>query len=293
MEFLRKLIQPLKSLRELMGFIYLYMETRGEFDYHNLIDIFSKHFETNLRIESIRSIVAKFDYLSNNSFSNFVIIYRELKSEISRKITILPPCDTCLKCSSKLVYVSNKTILTYYRDGSKLANYVSLECNPCQIIYNAYNFEKKTLSTSFKYKANIKTNIIKISNQTCFDTSLLNYLDESICRNGMKFDGFCDVYNRCNNQIANKNVRLLCRKRLSEAYFSYKITQFILEIDSLKDIPDFNSKQTEQYLGENFDIFEDHFIRKWSKIHEKECFSLNCHQTSIIFYIIYWSIRLH
>lgn len=279
MEFLKKLIQPFTSLREIMGFIYLYMETRGEFDYNNLIEIYSRHFATNLRIELIRSVVAKFDYLSNNSFSNFVITYRELKSEISRIKIIIPPCDQCLKCSSKLVNVGNKTILTFYCDGSKFANYISLECKQCQIIYNAYNFEKKTSNTAFKYKSNITTNIIKISSQTCFDTKLLNYLDESICRNGMKFDGFCEVYNRCFNQQSNSSNRILYRKRLSEAYFSFKITQFLIDINAPNDIPDFKSKQTETFLETKFDIIENHFINKWTTIHRIECKSLNCHET--------------
>ena len=91
----------------------------------------------------------------------------------------------------------------------------------------------------------------------------------------MKFDGFCDLYNRCNN-----NTRKLCRKRLSEAYFYFKTKQFLFEINySCSDIHYFNPKKTEQFLETNLETFQNFFVQKWTKIHKMECGSLNCHDT--------------
>jgi hypothetical protein len=281
MEFLIKLIHPLQSVQELMGFIYLYFESHGEFDFNFLNEIFQRHFTTVLSFDTIRAIVSKFNYFSNNAFSNFVQTFKKIKLEIeNREMIIYPPLDNCSKCLSKLQYLSDKTILVYYYDGPKMVKCVQTECNQCQIKFNVNNFEKSITKEYFLYDNNIKVNFIKISNKTIFETKLLIYLDEHICRNGMKFDGFSDSYNCVNESSFKKNIRKLDRRRLSEAWFTFKIKQFLLEINDTSDILDFESKHTEEFLKLNFDKLKQFFIEKWSKIHKTECDSKNCHQTS-------------
>jgi hypothetical protein len=227
--------------------------------------------------------VSKFNYLSNNAFSSFVQTYKKIKLEIeNRDIIIYPPLENCSKCLSKLQYLSDKTILVYYYDGPKMVKCVQTECNQCQIKYNVNNFEKSIAKESFLYGDNIKVDFIKTSNKTIFEAKLLIYLDEHICRNGMKFDGFSDSYNIVNEERFNKNIRKLDRRRLSEAWFTFKIKQFLLEINSKNDIQDFESKHTEEFLKLNFEKLKNFFIEKWSKIHQKACDSKNCHQTSKI-----------
>jgi hypothetical protein len=256
------------------------MEGFGEFDYNYIKDSIQRHFGTSLTLDNIRAIVSKFNFFSKYAFSNFVTTFKKLKNEIkTREMIVFPPVLQCSKCSSTLVYLSDKTILVYYYDGPKMVKCVQTECNLCQIKYNVNNYENSITKELFLYEKNITVNFIKISNKTIFEVKLLKYLDEHIIRNGMKFDGFSDSYNCINEHCYSVDIRKLDRRRLSEAWFTFKIKQILLELENKSNILDFKSKQTEQFLKANFERFKNHFIEKWSKRHKQDCSGKNCNDT--------------
>ena len=109
-------------------------------------------------------------------------------------------------------------------------------------------------------------------------------MDEQIIRNGVTFEGFSDSYNLLYAEEL-KDIRCLNRLRLAEAWYSFKIKQFLYSNDYHLPIRDFktDSKSTESYLRSRLSTWFQNFTLKWSQIHKKNCFVSNCDYTGNCF----------
>ncbi len=75
------------------------------------------------------------------------------------------------------------------------------------------------------------------------------------------------------------NVKPLQRKRLSEAWFSFRIKLFKFNMSPEENFEEIDSKDTESYLEKNLIQWCEYFSQKWIVIHDKTCKIENCLQT--------------
>lgn len=77
------------------------------------------------------------------------------------------------------------------------------------------------------------------------------------------------------------------RRRVSDAWFYYKILNFLISIDEHKAINDLSTKSTEELIENYINKFTEFFIKKWAINHKKFCRSESCDETSKLSLITY------
>ena len=154
-------------------------------------------------------------------------------------------------------------------------------CHRCSIEYSFRNYTKCNSSFEYLYSSKITSDYLATSRETCFEIKLLKYFDEQIIRNGVTFEGFSDSYNSLYYDVAD--VRPLNRVRLAEAWYSFKIKQFILQDPSLQLDFKSDSKSTESLLGNLIPLMKHSFALRWADIHKQHCKIHNCDSTGLFF----------
>ena len=137
--------------------------------------------------------------------------------------------------------------------------------------YNVDYYSKN--NKKYLYSTNIVTKYLKLSNQIVFDKGLLNFYDQCLLAGCVGFETFATIYNNCystKEKTYNVSQIQLYRKRLSEAWFTYKLRSILNNFDNFKNYY-FDAKSTEFELEKfNYSI-KIYFIKKWSETHSVEC----------------------
>jgi hypothetical protein len=69
----------------------------------------------------------------------------------------------------------------------------------------------------------------------------------------------------------------LDRRRLSEAWFSWKIRNFfIAPLSTMNDLNYFSSKNSEEKIKTHYSEIKNYFKNYWKQFHEKNCHIDNC-----------------
>ena len=232
-------IYPFENLQQFYGMFYLIQQAEGDYDF--VCDSFDEIFGIKYDVISIKNIVSKFLRLFHVDHNGLFELFKKLKKKsFSRKQYILPPVNQCIHCNFLLeTFSSSQKIMAYCLDEPKLMYYKTRYCSRCKIEYTFRNY-KRSNDEYFIYPRSISLKFLATSLETCFEIKLLKYLDEQIVRNGMTFDGFSDSYNQLYSNIVNE--RPLYRKRLAEAWYSYKIKFFLYnEFNHPVEMLDFKS----------------------------------------------------
>jgi hypothetical protein len=132
----------------------------------------------------------------------------------------------------------------------------------------------------YYYPNKISLNFFQLSSKTIIEIKLLRELEESIFRNGTSFQGFADVYNYLNNE----STRPLNRKRIAEAWFSWKLTIFLRSecLENLAAV--FDHKKSELVIGQYLESIRSSKLFEWNQDHELNCiYGETCKKTSSFF----------
>jgi len=279
-------IYPFENLQQFYGMFYLIQQAEGDYDF--VCDSFDEIFGIKYDVISIKNIASKFLRLFHVDHNGLFELFKKLKKKsFSRKQYILPPVNQCIHCNFLLeTFSSSQKIMAYCLDEPKLLYYnycivkqdivLVVEYTFRKIEYTFRNY-KRSNDEYFIYPRSISLKFLATSLETCFEIKLLKYLDEQIVRNGMTFDGFSDSYNQLYSNIVNE--RPLYRKRLAEAWYSYKIKFFLYnELNHSVELLDFksDSKSTENFLKNKLPIWKDAFTIKWAQLHNNNCKIRNC-----------------
>ena len=282
---MEELLFPFTKSQQAICFLFLLLEREDEEDAHFISTSFNSVFETHFSAEFVNPMAQKFQNILKEDLKSIRTSYKKIKLLISQKPkTLTPPIKNCLYCNSTLVNAKLKNITTYHYNGPESNQIRFRRCNLCDTDYglSSYVKRKKNESDSFYiYPNKISTEYLQISNETCFELKLLRNLDEQIFRSGVTFEMFSISYNSLFENYAAK--RPLCRKRLSEAWFTFKIKHFLLKYSGNQEIYDFSSKETEIYLENKLEYFKRSFLFSWSKIHDSHCRIPNCNDSCMYF----------
>lgn len=218
------LFSPLRNFGEAFSLMYLVLEIKDKNRFENITKSFNKLFDSNLSIENVKCCIQKFKHNSLNfDADNFSETYNKLKIiKEDMKEIVRPPISKCLNCDNTLSKTGSSDIITFTLQKIVINEVENFQCYKCLNSYSADFYTQN--DTKYLYPSNVETSIVQTSSQTAFDTFLLNTFDYLLFRSGVSFEGFCDYFNAVfpNNKIK----RNLDRRRLSEAYFTYKIRNF-------------------------------------------------------------------
>jgi hypothetical protein len=267
---------------QIVSFFYLYINSYSK-DFAEISESMNRLFQLNYSTAETKNIFDNLIFSKNISLDGLTNLMRRLNDEIkSFNSCIYPPVQNCTYCDKKLSFKSKKKVIIYKLNGAEMSNIISNECKSCEITFSLNTFEINRSKERYFYPPSIKITHFETSLQTIFETRLLMNFDEFLSRNHVPFDGFCDTYNIINISELNNTLRPLDRRRLSEAWFSWKIAMYEHKFGT-EYLLHFGCKNTDKLLESRFEFYKRNIILSWHYIHLFYCKSTLCSKISSIF----------
>ena len=275
---LLEFLNPFESFEQVFSFVILYLETKNKpIDSSFVLNTFKMIYPES-KLSNVDVISNLFFNRINEHESKFLSSYNRIKEILNKENNnyLEPYINKCLSCQLPLHYSSKTKDYVVYDFNGGYSKKVSIKtCYICNTEYSLnYYTEKKSKDKKY-YSNSIKTEYLILSKQTIFSKKLIQYLDYQIVRNGVSFEGFEDTYNDLNSDKIQ-----ICRKRVSEQWFNYKISQ--LEITN-SILNKWSYEETEIFIKNNFNKWINNFMIKWSYLHDNYCKRPYCNKTSNIF----------
>lgn len=268
------LFYPMSDLGQVFSLIYLSLHSNQE-DFVEVASAFNQVFKTSYSSLDIKNCFYKFKHLCNFDLALFKNTYSQLKT-IKKDFckSLVPPISYCLNCNSYLEKSFKVKSTTFYIRKASLNLIESLICKKCFYTYSADTYTDNTGNT-YLYPQSTEISILITSSKTSFQKDLLVAYDGNLIRNGVSLEGFCDTYNTLYS--SNKMNRDLDRRRLSEAWLTFKLRDYVYidEVFSKKG-QYFNPKLIESFLSESFHLIKKYVVLNCFKQHQSYCKSSNC-----------------
>ncbi|CAF0952518.1 unnamed protein product, partial [Brachionus calyciflorus] len=279
----QEVFYPLKSIGEVFSFIFGCVKVDIEHEKETLVDNFNEIFNSNINFHEIEPLLSKFCYFFGFNYKELSEKFKLLDDKLNaRKNFVYPPVKNCLFCNDSLIFYEAKEILTYTKNGSQIMTFSKFKCSFCHIIYE---IDRYLIRGEWFYYSECLSNYIYLSSYIVFERSLLENLNVHIIKNNVSFKGFTDAYNEGHKNVS---IKPLCRKRLSEIWFTYKIRKFNVKFGLENSY--FDPKFTEQYLQNNISEFIAIYSNYWTEKHLSECSSkfLLCKNSSKVIKQIFY-----
>jgi len=246
-----ELYKPFSCFEHLLKSLFVF-NNFSHYNINTLTKIINKTtdgFASNLEISNLKSKVE----LSPEFYGTVFFLEKNFKAKIESFIDIDLNCiqfssysKNCIFCSSKLSGDKSrfsKAICYYFADGPKSVQLNIVACGICGALHYL-NYAEKDKQRKF-YSDFLDAKFVAFTDETIFETKLLNSFTADLICNHTSFMGFASSYNilhDCKQKFINenrdKNERACLNEvRLCDAWFYFKYLSISLEINKILPFP--------------------------------------------------------